>query len=202
MKTEHSKKRAAKQLKLLAIVEDFNFSPKGGIEGVLLAVDGERVQVNFGKHSHVAHVIAVGQEIEMTVEHDSLCKDHAPGGHSVYRFVRLESADGEAHQHKNHEDTGVVTVTGMVHRLNFTKHGEPNGVVLETGDFVHLKPDGMHRARLKIGQLVTAQGNTRPTWNGKLAIEAKTVKQASAPKKSAKTPATSSPSERTPKTKD
>ena len=36
-------------------------------------------------------------------------------------------------------------------------------VVLETSDFVHLKPDGMRRARLKIGQVVTAQGDTRPT---------------------------------------
>jgi len=181
-KKSASKKHVSKKLHLIAMVEDFNFSPRGEIKGVLLVVDGERVQVNFGKDHHVPHAIAIGQEIEMTVEHDSHVNDPPEGDHPVYSFVDLDSADGEAHQGKKHTDTGVVTLTGTVRRLNYAKHGQPNGVVLETGDFVHLKPDGMRRSRLKIGQLVTAKGDSRPTWDGKLAIEAKSAKRVLAPK--------------------
>ncbi len=60
----------------------------------------------------------------------------------------------------------------MVARLNFAKHGEPNGVVLDSGDFIHLKPDGMRQVGLKIGDRVEATGEARPMELGHRVVEA------------------------------
>ncbi|QEH32947.1 hypothetical protein OJF2_14370 [Aquisphaera giovannonii] len=66
-------------------------------------------------------------------------------------------------------------MTGRVARLNFAKHGEANGVVLDGGEFVHLKPDGMKKLALAIGQEVTARGKATSSQAGSLAIEAEAV---------------------------
>ena len=61
-------------------------------------------------------------------------------------------------------------------RLNFTRHGEPNGVVLDTGDFVHLKPHGLRAAGLGVGDRVTAAGPAKPLAGGAgRAVEAEEV---------------------------
>ena len=52
-----------------------------------------------------------------------------------------------------------MTVEGVVTRLNYARHGEANGVVLDGGDFLHLKPDGMKRVELKVGQPIKAHGS-------------------------------------------
>jgi len=45
--------------------------------------------------------------------------------------------------------------------VNFARHGEANGVVLDSGDFIHTKPEGMKRLRLKIGDAVEADGDAQ-----------------------------------------
>ena len=176
-------KNIHKQMRLKAIVEEFNFSPKGLIEGLLVKVADQRLQVNFGDDRDVAETFTIGQEIAMIVEHNLPTDDHSAAEHPVYRFVRLESADDIAQEGENYKDTGVVVVTGIIKRLNYSKHGEPNGVVLENGDYVHLKPEGMRQAGFKVGQTVTAIGDSRPTWNGKRVIEAESAKRDTAAKK-------------------
>jgi len=93
---------------------------------------------------------------------------HHEGDHPVFHFVAVE---GE----KNEHGAGPGHVTGTVKRLNYARHGEPNGVVLDTGDFIHLKPHGMKRTALAVGQQVTAEGPSRQTTVGGRAIEAKIV---------------------------
>ncbi|WP_256220106.1 MULTISPECIES: hypothetical protein [unclassified Variovorax] len=51
-------------------------------------------------------------------------------------------------------------------RLNYARHGEANGVVLDTGDFVHTRPDGFERLGLKIGDEVRAEGRAQPLATG------------------------------------
>ena len=72
------------------------------------------------------------------------------------------------------DDAGPA-VTGAVARLNYARHGEPNGVVLGTGDFVHLEPDGMRRLGLQVGDAVTATGEAKPMARGGRVVEAETV---------------------------
>ena len=64
---------------------------------------------------------------------------------------------------------------GIVKRINYARHGEANGVVLESGDFIHLKPEGMKHIGLKVGDQVTAEGTAALMPLGQQVIEAKTV---------------------------
>lgn len=134
-------------------VEAHNFSPKGEVEGLLVRADGGLVQVNLAKGT--ANPPAPGAAVELAVEPEDGGPKHARPAHPVYRAAAAQ--DG---------------VSGTVVRLNFTRHGEPNGVVLDTGDFVHLKPHGLRAAGLKVGDHVTASGDVRPMAAGGSAVEA------------------------------
>jgi hypothetical protein len=149
---------------LIGVVRAVNFSPKGGIEGVLLDAGRGLVQVNLPPHA-AADGLAPGRTVTLSVESDPHADRHPAGDHPVYQL--LGGSEG-------HSDA-PVRVEGIVARLNYARHGEPNGVVLDTGDFVHLKPHGMKAAGLAVGDRVTAEGTARPTATGHRAIEATAV---------------------------
>ena len=133
------------------------FSPKGEIEGLLLEVDGEPAQVVVDPEEGSEPVFAqlkAGQPIVV----EAAPQGPSPKGkavHEVYRLHRLVAVDGEK--------TAATpdSVSGVVVHLNFAKHGEPNGVVLDSGDFVHLRPEGMAASGLSVGDLVRASGDMR-----------------------------------------
>jgi hypothetical protein len=66
-------------------------------------------------------------------------------------------------------------VEGTVKRVNFARHGAANGVVLDSGDFIHLKPEGMKKVELKVGDHVTAEGIAALMPLGQRVIEATIV---------------------------
>ena len=68
------------------------------------------------------------------------------GRSPVYRLVSLTGTDGKALIFSGPATRETVTVQGVVKRINYARHGAANGVILESGDFVHLKPAG-HEAR-------------------------------------------------------
>ncbi len=141
------------------------YSPKGAIEGVLIDTDGVPTQfVTEPQDPLVVELLAglrPGQAVVIEgTEAPASPKGEAP--HTVYRFERLASVDGQAPK-KPTTDEGT---RGKVVRFNFAKHGEPNGVVLDNGDFVHTRPDGLHALGLKIGDTVEAEGATRPLVAG------------------------------------
>lgn len=153
-------------------VENFNFSPKGGVEGLLVLVDGDRSQIAFPPHvgSSVARAVKVGQVIEVTIRPEPA----SPKGeavHPVYELVALGGVEAERLDEAGEQEASA-TAGGVVARLNFAKHGEPNGVVLDSGDFIHLKPDGMRQVGLKIGDRVEATGEARPMELGHRVVEA------------------------------
>jgi hypothetical protein len=78
----------------------------------------------------------------------------------------IKAPDGQA---------GETTMKGVVQALHFARHGEPNGVILETGEFIHLRPHGMVAAGLDIGSKVTAVGELRMTVLGTRMLEARRV---------------------------
>ena len=82
----------------------------------------------------------------------------------MYDFGRLVSVDGRK-QPKAAADGGPA-VRGTVVRFKYARHGAANGVVLDSGDFIHLKPEGMARAGLRIGDAVQAEGDVRPLATG------------------------------------
>ncbi len=169
------KKREQALEKFRGVLEDFNLSPNGGIEGFVLHSDGQTVQVNVTPDVGFAVVRGIGQNVEAMVEPEPATAKHKAGAHPVYSLVTLHGADGKVLIFARNDDGEIATVQGVVKRTNYTRHGEPNGVVLESGDFVHLKPAGMKQVSLKVGDSVTAEGKSVLMPLGQQVIEAKTV---------------------------
>ena len=162
--------------KFQGILQEFNFSPKGGIEGFLLHFDGQTVQVNVTAEVGFAVVRGIGQQVEATVEPESGSAKHPTrGDHPVYQLMTLTGADGKTLIHSSPGNADIVTVQGTVKRINYARHGEPNGVILESGEFIYLKPEGMKRIELKHGDQVTVEGTAAMMPLGQQVIEAKTV---------------------------
>ena len=141
------------------------FSPKGAIEGLLIDSDG--VPTQFVTDPQDAALsdrlcqLAEGQALVLEgSEEGPSPKGEAP--HSVYRLTRLASVDGE----ETAPPHAPAEIRGKVVRFNYARHGEPNGVVLDTGDFIHTKPPAMGRMALKIGDKVHAEGPARPLVTG------------------------------------
>ncbi|MFT3693819.1 MAG: hypothetical protein QM831_11800 [Kofleriaceae bacterium] len=119
-------------------VEALNISPKGHIEGALIATKAGVVQLNLPKHPGPDVLrLDVGSRIRSAAE----LLDDEDGEHPVYDAV---AADG--------------VYEGVVARFNYARHGEVNGYHLEDGAFIHVKPDGAARLKLKISDRVRAKG--------------------------------------------
>ncbi len=143
------------------------YSPGGGIEGVLIDTDGVSTQFVFDRHDDAAPGaftgLHAGQALVIEGTEDAPSpKDKGEAEHTVYRFERLVSVDGRAPPHAAAE----ARIGGTVVRFNYARHGEANGVVLDTGDFVHTRPDGLARLGLKIGDKVSAEGRVQPLTTG------------------------------------
>ena len=75
---------------------------------------------------------------------------------------------------KQKKQTGAIE--GVVEHLNFAKNGEPNGAVLDSGYFVHMKPRAAHAIGLRIGQSLQVQGKLKMSSSGgQKVVEAATV---------------------------
>ncbi len=168
---------------LRGTVRALNFAPKGEVAGWMVEVEGTIVQVNIPPDQADLVRDRIGREVEVEVGPEPKVADHPTGDHRVYKIVagadqskRGPGAGGPGHKPPHPPEHAVsAEVTGHVQRLNYAKHGEANGVVLDTGDFVHLKPDGMKQVGLQVGQPVTARGKGRPTATGGKAIDAEVV---------------------------
>ncbi|KQP15078.1 hypothetical protein [Pseudorhodoferax sp. Leaf267] len=151
------------------------YSPKGGIEGLLIDTDGIATQFVVDPHEApvVDQLLALQAGQALVVEgRKTGPSPKGEGDHVVYRFERLAAIDGKEPTAPRRD----AKVHGTVARFNFAKHGVPNGVVLDTGDFVHTRPDGLERLQLKIGDTVKAEGaaHSLATGSGRV-IEARTV---------------------------
>ncbi len=151
------------------------YSPRGGYEGVLIETDGVPTQFVFDKHDETAAQAfdGIAPGTRLTVE-GSLrpASPKGDGEHVVYDFHRLSEAGGKPVAGAEHGGPAK----GRVVRVNHAKHGAPNGVVLDSGDFVHLKPEGFAHLKLKVGDAVEADGPSHPLAGGRgRVIEAETV---------------------------
>lgn len=143
------------------------YSPKGGIEGALLHAGDEPVQLVFephgGRGAEAFAGLKAGERVVVEVS-ATPASDKGEAQHAVYRFERLVSVNG-GHAAKP-AGGAKAPFSGIVVRLNFARHGEANGVVLDSGHFIHTRPGGMARLKLGIGDRVQADGEARPLVNG------------------------------------
>lgn len=152
------------------------FSPKGGIEGLLLTVKSKTLQVSMKQEEAPATALhqALGKAIELRAS-----RDHSPktrhGAHPVYKLRGITKIAGAAAA----ESDGAPAVHGVVAAIHFSKHGHPNGVILSSGEFIHTRPPGMKKLKLKVGSKVTAHGELRMTILGTSLLEALEVNRVS-----------------------
>jgi hypothetical protein len=145
------------------------FSPKGSIEGLLLTVKSKTVQVSMKQDD--AHPTALHQALGKPIELKAL-RDHSPktkhGAHPVYKLRAITKLAGAAAPGGD----GAPAVHGVVAAIHYSRHGHPNGVILESGEFIHTRPPGMKKLKLKVGSKVTAHGELRMTMLGTSLLEA------------------------------
>jgi len=152
-------------------LEQLLFSPKGGIEGLLLTLGSKPIQVSMKPGSADANALneAVGKSIEVKA-----CADHSPktkdGAHPGYQLDRITKLAG-----KTFQSNGTQPIEGVVAHIHYAKHGEPNGVILESGEFIHTRPHGMKKLNLHVGSKLSARGEARTTVLGTSLIEAHEV---------------------------
>ena len=151
-------------------------SPKGGVEGLLMESDGQVVQFVLAKDD------AAGAALVGRLSHGqaiTVAGDLAPpsskgeAAHPVRALDKIAAVDGKAPKKTSAAAGGYA---GTIVRLNYARHGAPNGYVLDSGDFIHVKPDGFAKLGLNVGDVVTADGDAHfLATGGGWAVEAVTV---------------------------
>lgn len=151
------------------------YSPRGDIEGVLLASDDGIAQLVVERgDAHAATALLAlspGQAVALLAEP----LPPSPKGRSPHAILALRHIVA-IHGRRVATTHGALGYRGRVQRFNYARHGAINGVVLDTGDFLHLKPEGYERSGLQIGDEVTAQGDAHRLADGHgWAVEARVV---------------------------
>jgi hypothetical protein len=136
------------------------FSPKGMIEGALLDVDGNTVQLTIEKEQPELSRLLQGLTKSQKLVVEAMDAPPSPKGDSRHvvrtldRVLTIDDVDVDV--------AGASPIPksfhGKIARVHYARHGEANGVVLDSGDFIHLKPHGFVGARLSIGDEVEAVG--------------------------------------------
>ncbi len=159
-------------------VLQFNVSPKGIYEGLLIKTVKGNVQMNFPPEfaEEVASLAAAGQDVTAL---GVLEESREGAGHPVYSLSELHGAgdrkllvSGKA---ADELAKGAHAFDGIAKQLNYAKHGEVNGAILDSGDFIHLKPHGAREIQLKVGQKLKGRGSSRPMAGGGVVVEAEIV---------------------------
>jgi hypothetical protein len=161
---------APANVKKTGTIQSLNVSPKGFYEGFLLKTGKDVVQVNLPKDQ----VHSVGDQWRLSVEIAvEVEPDEARGtaGHQVFKLVRVIGKD---HGTPGDPDA-LAKFTGRIERLNYALHGEVNGGILDSGDFLHLKPEGARAVSLETGMAVKGKGRRKPMVGGHCVIEAEEV---------------------------
>lgn len=142
------------------------FSPRGEIEGVLVKNKrGVTTQLVLERDQHdvVSLIKDLDPGTELVAEVSGMVSSKkGAASHEVRALVRIVSINGT----KTKNDRSNRIFKGKVERLHYARHGEPNGVILDSGDFIHLKPHGFREARISVGDLVEARGPSRALATG------------------------------------
>jgi hypothetical protein len=220
-------KKAPELESLSGSVEWFNHSPKGAYDSLMLKSGDKLVQVNFppGAAADVAKAVPVGDSIRVVAEAEEAKGDHAvfkaqsiTDAKGVKMDLRgLEPAEpgkpkpkpgkpkpgepkGLKPKPQEPEETQAMErIAGKITRLNYARHGEVNGAVLESGDFVHLGPKVSQELKLAVGQELAVEGPATAMPSGGKAIEHPTKVNGKAIQPSPPPKATERPKKKAPK---
>ena len=151
-------------------IQSLNVSPKGFYEGLLLDTTKQLVQVNFPKEAPRSLIDALtpGAKASFEVEPE---EPRGKPDHDVFKLIRVlgENENGTPHPDEHQSFSGRIV------RLNYALHGEVNGGILDSGDFLHLKPEGAAALNIKPDMEVQGTGETKPMVGGHSVIDAHVV---------------------------
>jgi hypothetical protein len=169
-----SKTRAALEGPFQSLIH----APDGQPEGALVHIDGAPAQLVLARGDAVGAAqlaaLSPGQALRFDATRQGP-SDKGPAEHPVYQLDKLRAVDGQAPRRFQFRPR-PAPYTGRVVRFNYARHGARNGVVLDSGDFIHLKPDGMAGMALAIGDEVAADGDAWPLATGRgYVVEATSV---------------------------
>ena len=150
-------------MKKTGTVQAWNMSPKGYCEGFLLQSGKKISQINLHKDDRgtLTAIPQIGEKITVQVEPEDT---HGEPAHEVFQMT-------EGFQHAD----GPRKFSAVITTLNYALHGEVNGGILDSGDFLHLKPEGARALAIHEGMLVEGHGDTKPMAGGHVVIEATMV---------------------------
>jgi hypothetical protein len=151
--------KSTKTQEIQGRLEFFNISPKGSYEGLILRTKAGVTQVNFPREFAETVSAALKPGDNVTVEVTEF-DDERDRNHPVYELVGLRARGGKQIQLYG------GSFQGKVQRLNYARHGEPNGAILDSGDFIHLKPHGAKLLNLAVGQTLEGEGERKPLASG------------------------------------
>jgi hypothetical protein len=157
-------------VKKTRIIEAFNVSPRSFYEGSLLRNRKGVVQVNMpnGDSEDLAGYLKTGDRVTADAEAE---KPRGIPEHDVFRLARLmQGASCEVgKENRSHPFSGYVRT------LNYALRGEVNVGIPDSGDFLHLKPEGARHVGLTAGMKVEGFGTIRPMVGGRRVIGAEEV---------------------------
>lgn len=159
---------------LKGVLERFNYSPRGGYDSMLITSSEALVQVTFPPHmaAQMRKAVTAGDQISVVA-----VAEPSKGDHSIYRLQKLTSAKGEEivmlepKPGDRSQPNNLEKIEGTIKYLNYARHGEVNGVIFESGDFVHLGPHGAGLLHLAIGQKLVVEYVTAMMPDGHIVIE-------------------------------
>jgi hypothetical protein len=105
-----------------------------------------QVSVPLDKSAALAQVTGCSRQLRVLAVPDHSPKT-AKGAHPVFKFESFADVAGQAIKAPDGEP-GETTIKGVVQSWQFARQGEPNGVILEAGEFSHLRPHGLVAAGL------------------------------------------------------
>ena len=153
-----------KKVDVSGTLEHLIYSPKGGIEGALLRGRSGALQLVVDKDDTATAAKLAAMKVGATVQASAQAappSDKGPAAQPVYHLLKLSGAAT-----KTGKAAAAPAFEGKVARLNYARHGEANGVVLDTGDFIHTRPGAMKELQLAVGSLVRAEGPAKPLLYG------------------------------------
>lgn len=145
-----------KTLKLTGTLLQRLYGPHGQLEGVLVASGSDIQQMVLAHDDEVGCAQLLGLSPGAGIQARVVpLPGRDASRHPVMALVRLEGL-GRAR-------TSAPVSSGIVTAFHFSRHGEPNGFMLDNGDFIHTGPDGMSSLlTLDVGDLVQVRGEAQP----------------------------------------
>jgi hypothetical protein len=161
--------RETRQAAIECLFEQPIYAPDGTVEGALVKLEGTSSQLVVERGDEftadILGAAKAAQRLIVQADRQGGPSPKGPSEHPVYTIAKVISVDG-ANPTRANKGPAIAPYKGMVVCFNYARHGAKNGVVLDTGDFIHLKPDGFARFKPNVGDRVEADGDAWPLASG------------------------------------